>query len=61
MYLHSNCIYIQIKPHSLYITHAPGTWLIPQSITIAPGLIHSPFTISALPAATTRISALATY
>lgn len=62
-----NCIHvltqqhIQINPQSLYFTHAPGTWLIPQSITIAPGLIHSPFTISALPAATTRISALPTY
>lgn len=53
--------YKQTHPHLFYIPHAPGTWLIPQSITIAPGLIHSPFTISALPAATTRISALPTY
>lgn len=57
----SSCIYTQTHPRLLYTAHAPGTWLIPQSITIAPGLIHSPFTISALPAATTRISALPTY
>ena len=35
----------------------PGTWLMPQSITTAPGRIQSPFTISGRPIATTRICA----
>lgn len=38
----------------------PITWLMPQSMTTAPFLIHSPFTISAFPIPTTRMSALPT-
>lgn len=40
---------------------APGTWLIPQSMTTAPSFSHSPRTISARPAPTTRMSARPTW
>lgn len=43
------------------IKTSPGTWLIPQSMTTAPFLIHSPFTISAFPMPTTRMSAFPTW
>ena len=39
----------------------PGTWLIPQSMTTDPSFTHSPLTISARPAPTTRISARPTW
>lgn len=39
----------------------PGIELIPQSITTAPSLIHSPFTIFGWPIPTTSMSAFATY
>lgn len=47
-----------LRKRLLYI---PGMWLMPQSITTAPSFNHSPFTISALPAPTTNMSALPTW
>jgi hypothetical protein len=42
-------------------TFIPGKELIPQSITIAPGFIQSPFTMLGCPIPTTSISASAIY